>query len=296
MGAFAYTQQGGAFRITFAACERKPESWKSELYAAARAIAERTKKPLWICSSGGIDSEVACRAFHDQKIPFSVLTLEHDKGTNAHDIRYAIEWCEKHGVEQRIVRIDMERFLGEEIDRYAEQFPAIHPFRYLQVKLMSIVSELGGYGVLASGEQLYTADTSKDVIMYDDLYLPLSNGTAMSLEWCKVQGEEHEPYFHFSTPELCLSYMHIPIIDFALKNPDPLFRHFANTYTLKRLAYQSIWPDLPLRYKAHGFDRIRGIYDAATERLKQKFLHQFVPVHLPVRLFREQLEGKNADL
>src|SRR5438874_953783 len=84
----------------FDPCTRHSQTWKEEIYSAARAIANKTKKPIWICSSGGIDSEVACRAFFDQGINFSVLTIEHEAGTNSHDISYAINWCRARGVHQ----------------------------------------------------------------------------------------------------------------------------------------------------------------------------------------------------
>src|SRR5262245_17479653 len=73
------------FWFEFVPCTREPKNWKEEIYAAARQIGSTVTKPLWLCSSGGIDSEVMCHAFFDQQIPFSVLTIEHKAGTNTFD-------------------------------------------------------------------------------------------------------------------------------------------------------------------------------------------------------------------
>ncbi len=292
MSAFSFAGEGKSFSVRFNACTREPLPWREEVYAAARAIHLKAKKPIWVCSSGGIDSEVACRAFYDQDIPFSVLTLEHREGTNAHDIRFAVKWCEERGVSQKIVPIDMERFLTEDIEKYAERYIAIHPFRYFQLKLLEIVEEMGGFAVLCSGEQIYHSDMSKKVLTRSDMVISVSNGTAMPLAWCTQHKTEHEPYFHFATPELCLSYIRQPLISFALDNPEYVFRHPVNTYALKRMAYLSAWPDMEGRFKYHGYERLKeGLFQHAYDTLHKKFADRFVRVDIPVDEFERQLLG-----
>ena len=281
-----------SFWLHFNSITRSPDSWKEELYATARAIANRAKKPIWIASSGGIDSEIACRAFFDQGIDFSVLTLEHDSGTNRHDIHYAITWCRAHGVNQKIVRMNVESFFTQEVESYTERYTAIHPFRYLQIKVLELIEEMGGFGVLCSGEQLYQNDLKQLTLTTTDLHLPLSNGNVIPLEWCKDTNTDHEPYFHFGTPELCLAYTQIPLVAFALTHPDSIFRHEANAYTLKRLVYQSVWPDLQVRYKSHGFEKVGASYEAVKARLRERFMNNYIPIDLPVTTFQKQLRGQ----
>src|ERR1041385_5473483 len=126
MSAFSYgwadAQNTESFWIRFDRCKRNPSAWKEEVYAAARDIAEKTAKPIWVCSSGGLDSEIACRAFYEQNIPFSVLTLEYEGGSNGHDIRFATRWFETHNVKQKIVNIDMQKFLQTCMDTYGVRY------------------------------------------------------------------------------------------------------------------------------------------------------------------------------
>ena len=66
MSALTYgTDPEGKAWLRFLSCTREPGTWKEELAAAARAIAQKADRPLWICSSGGLDSEIACRSFYD---------------------------------------------------------------------------------------------------------------------------------------------------------------------------------------------------------------------------------------
>lgn len=294
MSALNYRIQGegsaARIEITFSPVSRAIRSWREEVYAAARAVAGAATKPLWVCASGGYDSEITCRAFLDQNIDFSVLTLVHHEGTNHHDIRFIVEWCKEAGVRHELVSFSVTDFLLRGIDRYAE-YPAIHPFRYLQLYLMERVEERHGYAVLASGEQLYQADPRKESWNRGDMSLPLSNGSVIPLAWCNDTNTRHEPYFHFATPEVCLAYLTHPLVAAALDNPDAVFRHEANAYTLKRLVYQSAWPDLQVRYKSHGFEKIKPLYEATKDKLREKFMAEYQPVAMPVVTFEQQLRA-----
>jgi hypothetical protein len=281
-----------SLRFYFESSTRKALPWKDEIYAAARTIANRTKKPIWVCSSGGIDSEVACRAFFDQGINFSVLTLAHTENTNFHDINYAVRWCRARNVRHEIVRIDMPAFLTGEVETYARKYPALHPFRYFQIKLMETVERMGGFAVLAGGEQLYNARPKEGSLTRDDLYLLFTIGNIAPIEWCKDNSTDHEPYFYFSTPELCLSFMRLPLVNFALENPDTVFTHKANAYTLKRIVYQSIWPDLEVRYKADGFEKIKPLVQESVMRMREICGPDLPQFQLPVREFEKQLVPK----
>ncbi len=297
MGALQYkkeaTERGkDSLSFYFLPCEREPLSWKEELFAAARSIVNRTNKPIWVCSSGGIDSEIACRSFYDQGINFSVLTVEHEAGTNYHDIKFAIEWCRERGVQHKIVKLDMPRFLSHDVEEYAKKYPAFHPFRYFQIRLMEIVEEMGGFAVLAGGEQLYQTDRTKQLLTKDDVTLMFTTGNIAPLEWLKDTKLDHEPYFYFSQPEVCAAYMRIPLVEFAINNPEAVFRHKANTFTLKRLVYQSVWTDLEVRYKADGFEKIKKLVNDSADQLKQRFQADFVIHHMPVTVFESQLYAK----
>jgi hypothetical protein len=280
-----------ALRFYFEACTREPLAWKEEVYAAARTIADKTKKPIWVCSSGGIDSEIACRAFFDQGIDFSVLTLRHAGGTNDHDIKYAIEWCRARGVHQKIVSIDMEHFLTKEVDEYMKKYVAVHPYRYFQIKLMSLVEQMGGYAVICSGEQIYRTDPEAKVIERKDMYMFFSIGNTVPFEWCKDNNTDHEAYFYYTTPELCLSYLRLPLVKFVLDNPEQVFRHKRNTFVLKRLVYQGVWPDIEPRFKLDGFENLQPLIDDALRRMKNSFGSKLVEFRLSIPEFERQLSA-----
>jgi hypothetical protein len=296
MAAFNYgwgssDQLSEPFWIRFQPCKREPKSWKEEMYAAARLLAnEAGTRPLWLCSSGGIDSEVMCDAFFNQGIHFSVLTIEQTGGTNRHDIEYAIRWCQLHNVAQKIVELDMQKFLSKDIQPYAEQgYISGGMFRYMQIRILEIVESMGGYAVLGGGEQLYYVDDEKKNPGINDTYLNFEQGYSVPLEWCKRNATSHEPYFYFHTPEICLAYQQIPIVAFALEHPD-VFLHPFNKYLFKRLVYHSIFPSLEMRLKYDGFENFQELKQAARQNVEKKYDSLIHTCELPISLMRAQLQ------
>jgi hypothetical protein len=280
-------------RLHFDACTREAQGWKEEMHAAARAVMNKTKKPIWINFSGGMEGEIICRAFFDQGIAFSVLTLEYQGGLNARDIQYATMWCRERGIPQEIEKIDIAKFYDESVHTYAQTYPATYPYRYLQIRLMEIIEKRGGYAVISGGNQAYVADPKKKTLTKDDIYLPLSIGTVAPMEWCVANKAQHEPFFHYSTPELCLAYLRVPIVRFALEHPNDAFRHPANSYSLQRIVYQSSWPDMQVRW-SDGSENTLSFIRRTRNKLREKLGPDFAQYEMSVSQFERHLRGQDG--
>lgn len=241
-------------------------TWKEEIYKAAEKIAASCTKTIYLCYSGGIDSEVMCQAFLDRKIPFKVLTLRYLNNSNQHDIRYAIEWCTQNKISQEIVDFSIEEFLQNGYLKYVEQgFVSKNIFRYLQIKIMEIVSERDGHAVLGAGEFLFDCSGRSEIPQIN-----FETGINAPIEWCLRQKLQHQPYFYFSTPEMGLAYLQSPAIQFALGTRD-IFKNIYNVYALKMISHYSNWPDKKGRPKYSGFENIKDARWHADEKLKNHF-------------------------
>lgn len=241
-------------------------SWKEEIYKAAEKIASASTKTIYLCFSGGIDSEVMCQAFLDKKIAFKVLTLRYLNNSNQHDIRYAIEWCEKNKVAQEVIDFDIEAFLQDGYIKYAEQgFVSKNIFRYLQIKLMELAEERNGHAVLGAGEFLFdcTGTSESPSINFE-------TGLNAPFEWCVRKNLQHQPYFYFTTPEMCLAYLQSPAIQFAVNRND-IFTNIYNVYSLKMISHYSNWPDKKGRPKYSGFENVKDARWHVDEKLKKYF-------------------------
>jgi len=258
-------------RFEFSHCARTPLPWIEELEKAAVSLAESTTKPIWICSSGGVDSETLCEIFLRLNLPFNVLTIEFADGKNAHDVVYAKRWCQQNQVRQELYALDIFDFVKSELDNYIDDgYVAGELFRYMMLKELSIVESMGGLAVLAGGEQLYEVDASKKVLTAADPYLKVDISYTTPLEWCRRNHVQHEPFFYFSTPEIMLAWLRIPLVKFVLNHPD-FFRHPTNKYALKNSVVRYHFPQQQWRNKYTGFEQVLNLAGMVQARLESHF-------------------------
>jgi len=276
-------------RFKFSHCSRPPLSWIEELEKAATSLAESTPNPIWICSSGGVDSETLCEVFLRLGLPFNVLTIEFAEGKNEHDVVFAKRWCQQHGVQQELYPLDIFDFVKNEVENYVQEgYAAGELFRYLMIKEMSVVENMGGFAVLAGGEQLYEVDASKEVLTAADPYLKVDISYTTPLEWCRRNRVRHEPFFYFSTPEIMLAWLHIPLVNFVLNNAD-FFRHPTNKHALKNSVIRYHFPQQQWRNKYTGFEQTLKLARMVQSRLENHFGARIQKSRLYVSDLCEQL-------
>lgn len=271
--------------LRFRPASRPTESFKKEIELAASRIAKIAQKPIWVCLSGGIDSELICEAFHNLKVPFKVLTVAHQSGTNENDIVWAKKWCEAHAVEQKILTFDADAFFADYVPRkLAEGFYSPCPFRFFQLYLMEHIDSLGGFGVLGVGEQRYFLnETSKEA------FLDLDSG----LHWVqKYAGDRHVPFFFYSTPEIMLAYMETPQVDTTLRHPE-ILAHKENVFLLKRMVYQTYFPHLKTRDKLDGWEGVALEFAIARSRLQKQANGRPQYFQITARELENQLRGRS---
>jgi hypothetical protein len=283
-------------RFNFSHCARTPLSWIEELEKAAISLAESTTKRIWICSSGGVDSETLCEVFLRLNLPFDVLTIEFADGKNAHDVMYAKRWCKQNKVHQELYALDIFDFVKNELDNYIEDgYVAGELFRYMMLKELSIVESMGGFAVLAGGEQLYEIDASKRVLTAADPYLKVDISYTTPLEWCRRNNVRHEPFFYFSTPEIMLAWLRIPLVNFVLNNPD-FFRHPTNKHALKNSVIRYHFPQQQWRNKYTGFEHVLNLEGMVRARLENHFGARIQKSRLYVSELLQQLEPTKQPL
>ena len=188
----------------------------------------------------------------------------------------------------------MPQFLERDVPAYAAQlYITGNVFRYFQIKLLEIVEGLGGYAVLGDGDQLYQLDQKLTRQTREDVFMNFEVGYAAPYEWCRRNNTTHQPFFFFSSPELCLSYLRAPLIEFVLQNPD-ILKHPNNKFLLKRMVYQSMWLDIDPRAKFSGFENIIELRANAQAKLRKQFDDLIQTCHLPIPKMIEQLEPQRS--
>lgn len=278
------------WRVEYGRASRAAGTFPDECINAAQKIAASTTLPLWLCLSGGIDSEVVAQVFLKAGIPFNAAIMRFAENKNAHDIRWAEAFCRKHNVPLRYFDIDPEEFWKSRALAYAEraQSPAIG-----LTLLCWLLEQVPGFPVLGSGEchlvdQIYKfrLERRKGDYWIDGIYLRSSGhaeliahleevyrrpqGDAREYQWCLSEKESiaglyrflHSinkagaPGFFQYTPEIILAYLNDPLI-LQLTNNEFAGASIGadSSEAFKHAFYSQFWSIEP-RPKATGFEQL----------------------------------------
>jgi hypothetical protein len=257
--------------------------WKEQIANTVKSIYKNTSKPIMICLSGGIDSEIVAREFLESNVPFTAVIFKHDAGTNDHDIQFALTFCKENNIEFKIIEFNFDNFLNVKIDSYIQSgYTGVGIFRYLQLLMLEEIEKLGGYAVMGAGEYLfYTKD--------DQVTWAYSSDYITPYQWCDNNNTDHCPFFFFHNPEIMASYLNLDLIKFLTSDS----AYFSNWMTEgksleKQLIYHALWKGMPRRMKFNGFEKVN-----AARWQKNAMLNKTFPAvkkhYMPLTLLKTQL-------
>jgi hypothetical protein len=287
--AFEYEYKFNKLNMRFNSLTREVGTFYDELLNTARFIRSSTDKPIMVCLSGGIDSELICRAFLKAGIEFSVVTARHKNRTNDFDIQHARNFCKEFNIPMRVVELDTEDYFVNRIEQHiANGYKSVNIYRYFQLFMMETIESLGGCAVIGSGEQLYYTVDNKICIKYDA-------GILVPLEWCKNNNLHHFPIFFQSNPEIMYAYQKHPLIEYLLKDQKYFMRLDARYSAEKTLVYHHFFPDMPHRAKYNGYEFIAQFRHTIQNSLETRFpeiKYEYYPVSSIQEQFMDRTKGQ----
>jgi hypothetical protein len=273
------------FTMTYKPLTRAPMRWREEVLATAQHIADSETRPLVVCMSGGIDSEVIARAFIELGVSFSALTAEFTDGSNTHDTDHARRFCAAQGITQHWLKLDPVQAFGDGMERWiSDGYEAWSPYRYLQLYLLERAERLGACSVHGGGTDCQTYFTVNHQICYKQ-----NSGVVCALQWMARNHQRHYPYFYSSTPEMVAAYQQIDLIAVMLRDSN-YFRSFSrSSYSPeKQIVMHAQWPGMAPRPKYDGFENIRAQADSVSRSMADRFPH-LCKRWFPVNDMRAQL-------
>lgn len=278
---FEHSYDNG-LNIKFKPVQRELNSWYEEMNLLPKMVADSTDRPIYICFSGGIDSEAIIKTFIKNNVPFKVLIVRHTTETNIGDFKFATAFCKNNNIEPIIVDLDPDWFFTEGIKKYINQgYKAVRIFRYFQLFLLETVESLGGCAVIGSGEQVYCNVGGK-------IHINMDQGHTMSLDWCRNNNVTHYPYYLMYNSEVYASYMKLDLIDFLLQRPSYFTNHKDNMSTEKIMIYHRYWPEMLRRNKLHGYEKMMMLKNKVESELRAKF-PEIVPTFFPISKIKQEL-------
>lgn len=113
--------------------------------------ADNLEKQIYVCMSGGLDSEITAMSFKLAGIDFIPFIVDY-KGLNSHDTSYATVWCLENNLKPVIHVLDIENFWNTEMYQYADISKVTSPQILTYHKIIDIVCEQYNGYVVMGGE------------------------------------------------------------------------------------------------------------------------------------------------
>lgn len=281
----------GNFWCKYSRCTREPLSFKAECIETAKLIyehAELQKRNVVLFLSGGLDSEVMVKAFIAAEVPFKTITFKYSEDLNSHEISYVEAFVAKNNLQSvhTFFDIDFPAWINsDDVPRLFTESYASDSGTLPHLALMDHVWRTGGLPVLGNG----------------DVYLEKIEGKWMYVEleymlgWFRyaVTKRIHGAigFFQF-TPEITLAMLREPKIERLGNGQDKLANsvHSTSRY-IKYQVYLKHWPELAMRQKFHGAEKVGRFFSALDSRLlhalPERYNDRFI---LSYAEFKEMLE------
>lgn len=120
-------------------------------------------KKIFVCMSGGLDSEITALSFKLAEIEFTPFIVDY-KGLNDFDTSYAIVWCAENKITPFVHVLDIEEFFNNEIFEYADKSRVTSPQILTYQKIMDVVCKQYNAYIIMGGEIRIYANAKKDIV------------------------------------------------------------------------------------------------------------------------------------
>jgi hypothetical protein len=271
--------------IKFRKITRPIGTLKEECIRTSQYIKEQAgDKPLYVAFSGGIDSEVVCRAFMEAGIEFTAFTVKFANNLNYHDVRYVDKFCEYYNIPLKTVEIDAYDFFQNGIEKYIEQgYYSNRMIRYYLMFVLETIQNMGGVCVGGGGETHYVATD-------DGLCVPFKADTLVPRKWIENNGLHFLEFFR-TTPEISAAYHQDELVQFLTKDPTYFYKPDVWLFQPEKvMLYHRIFPDMLRRQKYVGMEQILELKAKVDDALAIRFADQHLTTaYIPLDTVKKQL-------
>jgi hypothetical protein len=250
----------------YSRCTQEPGLFPEECVETAKLIGRRAQelgRPIFVCLSGGMDSEVVAKSFLSAGVPFTAITFRFLGGLNSHEIRFVNSFVASHKIKHMFYDIDILSWIAsQEAEElfHGAQTASLNLLPHM--KLMNhIWFELGGLPVLGNGDVYFeNHDSGWKYVELEYMLSWFKHAIRM-----KILGGIG--FFQF-TPEITLSMLREPKLYKLGMNYDSYAnRIYKTSKHIKYAIYRKYWPDLTLRPKFGGQEMVEKQYEARTATL-----------------------------
>lgn len=246
----------------------KKINYFESLFRNARLLSEIYKGPFDVMLSGGIDSEVIVRVFHELKIPQNVYTFKFENNYNILDVMNAETLCKDLNIKLNLIDFNLEKFFENDAEYYYKvSFPSVIEklVRFDFYKYMDNIPVVGD-GEPYWVRNLWNLPKKSDWSMafYEHDYAHATYSKAINRT---IIGE----WYQF-TPEIWISFMEIDYVKKLLNDQIP---NKLSSWSYRDELHRHLWPGIRNKPKLIGYEGDQNPTKARIPPFMAKFKEEF---------------------
>lgn len=243
---FTTTGTGKEWTVHLKKCTNKlVQDFHAECIRSAKIIYEQSSSPIVLLYSGGLDSEFMLKIFTEAKIPFKTAIITYGN-YNAHDTKFAFDYCNTYNIDPIIVDIDMDEFITS--GKIYDIADSIKCAAYQMPSVMYGISKLDGTIIMANGEP-YLKNYNGNWVYQE------TERVNTYMRWYEKENIDGTPDFLRYTPETTLAFLLEDRVKDLVANKLP---GKLSTRTSKHYIYSKNYSFTP-RPKFTGWEEIERI-------------------------------------
>jgi hypothetical protein len=237
----------------------RTSNYKQELCRTADLIYQDYKSDIALFLSGGTDSEIVARNFVDIGIKPKCFVIKFKDDYNSSDVNEAIDLAAELDLDLSIIDFDVKDFLysGEatEFGRELQCTQITYLMVYHSIKKIGMPAVMGG-------EVFLKRNINTDPSTW--FYCIRENEDASAMRFSlKFNLPLVNEYFSY-TPELLLYYLEDPDITTLVTTK---YNYKLTSVSSKNAILKKLVPEIRVRKKTHGFERLLGFNFEAYRQL-----------------------------
>ncbi len=228
--------------------DRKIPSYQEALFNNARIMRDSYSEPFDVMLSGGTDSEIVVRTFHDLGISHNTLIFKLEDNLNIRDVNNAVKLCDELGITYNIIDFNLQQFYENDALEIFEKSFISGAGRLPRLKWLEYCDNIPVY---CDGEPYWKRELERDYSQKSVWKFILSEEAYSCSTYAKGIGMTAICDWYEYTPDIMISYLDIPLVKKLLN--DELQGKISN-WSSRALIHQTIWPSLEHKAKLIGYE------------------------------------------
>lgn len=221
------------------------KSYRQEILDNIQLIRDSFSGPLDLAFSGGGDSELALRCFHELGIPVNVISFRYNDDLNRLELQRALDICQDLGIKQTVIDLDLKKFFeNDAYDLWTTGY-YLNAGRLVHMKMLEYLDNTPLFcdGVMQSSYAI-SRYRNEWCVRFKEISLSLAN-------YCNRIGRPAVANVFDFSPRPLARFLRTPTVAGLFTNRLPTVTDYS---VIKYQLLNQLYPEIAIRPKMTGWE------------------------------------------